>query len=117
MQIRAVQIRAKQIAMMRCLGIQDGHIVKMFLLEGFFISGAGIIIGAILGSTGGYMYLSVIRQSAISAHLNALPYQYPFLKIGLAVVMIGVLAGLMNGFPSRNITKVAPGEAMKDSLG
>ncbi|EFM10900.1 protein of unknown function DUF214 [Paenibacillus curdlanolyticus YK9] len=114
-QIRAVQIRAKQIAMLRCIGLSNKLLIQMFLLEGFFISAIGTLIGTILGSTGGYMYLRIIRLSAISAHLQEVPYKYPIGAVITIVVGVSILSAVINWFPSRRVLAIKPGEAMRES--
>ncbi|MWC30167.1 ABC transporter permease [Paenibacillus sp. MMS18-CY102] len=114
-QMRAVQVRSKQIAMLRCIGLSNKLLVQMFLLEGFFISAVGISIGAALGSTGGYMYLRVLKLSAISAHLQEMPFNYPQGTILVIVVGIGMIAVAINWFPARKVLAIAPGEAMREA--
>lgn len=111
-QIRAVQMRTKQIAMMRCIGISVKQIMHAFFYEGMLLSGIGVFAGVLFGSTGGYMYVKVIQQSAVAAHLEIIPFTYPYLSVGITIFIILGASLFINIFPARKTLHIAPGHAI-----
>lgn len=114
LQYRAVQERAKTIAMLRCIGFGKKMIRQMLLLEGTVIGWSGLLNGLLFGTMGGY-YLASYMESTRPPIEEPLAILFPWLP--LMPIIAGLLAVtlLLNLFPSRRVLRLTPGEAIRSS--
>ncbi len=111
-QYRAVRERARQMAMLRCIGIGRRQIAHMYVLEGAWIGWTGLVVGALTGVSGGYLLLSAVR--ALQSPLEPdLAIRYPFGAIALWLVVAMAAALLLNLAPAYLSTRQVPGEAIR----
>lgn len=113
-QLRAVQERAKSIAMLRCVGLSRNHISKIFMLEGSLISIAGLAVGWLIGSTGAQVFINTLKQDTSPGDQPVL-YHYPFDTILPLLLTLLVAALVMNVAPARGALKLAPAEALREA--
>ncbi|GIP31418.1 ABC transporter permease [Paenibacillus sp. J2TS4] len=114
LQYRAVQERAKTLAMMRCIGLSIRLIRQMLLLEGTTISWLGLLNGCLFGSIGGY---TIVRLAELTKPPTspALSFDYPWEIILPIIGTLMLIAFLLNLAPSRKITRLSPGEAIRSA--
>lgn len=114
LQYRAVQERAKTIAMMRCIGLSIRLIRQMLLLEGTTISWLGLLNGCLFGSIGGY---TIVRLAELTKPPTspALSFDYPWEIILPIIGTLMLIALLLNLAPSRKITRLSPGDAIRSA--
>jgi len=102
----AVRERTREIGIFRAIGFRKSHIVKIILIEGFFISVIGGIIGYITG-----MAVTIIAVPLLVD--NSLTVQWhPWLLLAAIAlsVIIGALASL---YPANLATKLDPVIALR----
>jgi hypothetical protein len=113
-QLRAVQERAKSIAMLRCVGLSRKHISRMFMLEGSLISIAGLAVGWLIGSTGAQVFINTLNGDTRPGD-QPVPYHYPFDTIVPLLITLLVAALIMNTAPASGALKLAPAEALREA--
>jgi ABC-type transport system, involved in lipoprotein release, permease component len=113
-QLRAVQERARSIAMLRCVGLSRSQISRMFMLEGSLISIAGLAVGWLIGSTGAQVFINTLKQDTRPGDQPVL-YQYPFDTIIPLLLTLLAAALVMNMAPARGALKLAPAEALREA--
>lgn len=114
LQYRAVQERAKTMAMMRCIGLSTRLVRQMLLLEGTMISWLGLLNGCLFGSIGGYTIVS-LAESTKAPTSPALSFDYPWEIILPIIGALMLIAFLLNLAPSRKITRLSPGDAIRSA--
>lgn len=114
LQYRAVQERAKTMAMMRCIGLSIRLVRQMLLLEGTMISWLGLLNGCLFGSIGGYTIVS-LAESTKAPTSPALPFDYPWEFILPIIGALMLIAFLLNLAPSRKMTRLSPGDAIRSA--
>ncbi len=104
--------RAKEVGIMRAIGANESHIVRIFLLEVFVIG----IIGSVIGIASGTALSFVLSKSftilkSLSDNLNAVERIFIgliSLSAGIGICIIGVLS------PMQRIKKLEPLLAIKE---
>lgn len=111
-QHRAVLERARQVAMMRFIGIGRRQIAHMFVLEGSWIGWTGIWNGALFGTLGGRSLLQTMEAVRPPAK-PPIPLDYPWVQV--AVILAGAMltAWLLNLWPARRGNRLPPAEAIR----
>lgn len=99
--------KRKDISILKSMGFTDRGIQMLFILEGIFICGLGIIIGLIMA----FVFYGLQKQFGIISIpsgfiINAYPIEmrfYDLLVVGITVFSIGFLASLPGSIRARNI--------------
>ena len=98
----SVNRRRKQIGTRRALGATRLAILRHFLLENFFITSVGVIVGAVLT-----LALSIV----LTTNFNMPAMAWYYTPIGAVIlIVVGQLAALG---PSTRATKIAPATATR----
>jgi ABC-type antimicrobial peptide transport system permease subunit len=75
----SIRERTREIGALRAIGMQRGHVLVMFLLEGFTLATFSTVVGAILG---------VLLASALNSAQIALPIQAQLIMMSEKLVVI-----------------------------
>jgi putative ABC transport system permease protein len=95
--------RTREIGVRKALGGTQGEILLQFLLEASLISGAGGVIGLVLGGT----------VSVVIARLTGFP-MIPSVSLIVLGLVIAVLVGLVSGlYPAWRAARLRPVEALR----
>ncbi|RKN84362.1 ABC transporter permease [Paenibacillus ginsengarvi] len=113
-QYRAVHERAKQMAMLRCIGLGRKHIAQLFMLEGSAIGWIGLTNGLLFGSTGAYLLFGLVesQKAPMDPHI---PFQYPFFPISLLFLGLLAVTLLLNAAPAAKSLRLTPGQAIREA--
>ncbi|MEZ5346431.1 MAG: FtsX-like permease family protein [Pyrinomonadaceae bacterium] len=110
-----VNERKLDIAVLRTCGAKSGSIVLVFLIEGVFLSLAGIFAGAVLGLAACFIgnHFRVIRLSTEVYSINSVPFNVDFSGI-LNIICVTFLAALAAVLlPSIKASKIKPLENIR----
>jgi len=111
-QMRAIRERAKQLGMLRCIGISKRHIMTIFLIEGSMIGWTGLLCGWAFGSLGGY-WIYRLASAGTSPLDTEFVFHYP---TGLLLGLLGILMGVtfvLNLAPAYRSLSLSPGMAVR----
>jgi len=108
--LMSVTERFREIGTMKCLGAQDGLVVKLFLLESAFLGVAGAILGIFLG------ILVSLAAGLLQFHWFAIP-SFP-LASGLLIMVYALVAGIVLAvagtlYPAVLAARMKPVDAMR----
>jgi len=95
--------RTREIGLRKALGAKKKVITYQFLLESLILTGAGGILGMILG----------ILASLIIAHFIGLPFTISASSIGLAIGVSGIIGILFGWYPANKAANLQPIEALR----
>ncbi len=112
--IMMVLEKRKEIAVLKALGVPDGGIVKIFLIEGLQIGIAGGGLGLIAGLSWCYFIERVgIKLDPEVYYIPALPVKIEFVQTALAVLIAILVTYLGSIYPALNASRVEPVEGLK----
>ncbi len=102
----AVAERTREIGVMKALGARDGEVLRLFLLEAFFIGLVGALLGIALG-----IGLGVAVVNGLFADNDIAPViPLPWIAIS---ILVGIGTGVAAGFlPALRATRIQPVEAL-----
>lgn len=108
--LMSVTERFREIGTMKCLGAQDGLVIKLFLIESAFLGVIGAIAGIVLG-----VLVSVVAGVAQfgSFGLTAFPVWNGFPVLGMSVLGGVILAVLGAIGPARMAAQMRPVDALR----
>ncbi|HEY4493011.1 MAG TPA: ABC transporter permease [Candidatus Paceibacterota bacterium] len=105
----SVTERTREIGLRKALGATDRDILLQFLTEAVMLTGAGGVIGVVLGSLFSYVAAIAVRQFAGLDWGFVFPYMGAF-----AGIIVSVLVGLVFGiYPARVASRKSPIEALR----
>jgi len=107
--VRAARERRHEIGTLRAMGLQGRVVSRAFLIEAFFISAGGVVIGTTLALVTAYQV--VVNSSAFS--IAAGSFSVSFLPIGAIAVIPIVFALLAAGQPARAVGRIRPAVALR----
>jgi len=106
--------RTQEIGIMKVLGVSDGDVRRLFLLEASIIGGLGGLSGLVMGITlsqGFNMLINVLAHNLGGKSVSLFYYPSWFiLSIVISALIIGFLTGLI---PSQRAAKMDPLNAVK----
>ena len=105
----SVTERTREIGLRKAIGARDRDILLQFLLEAVTLTGAGGVIGIVLGSSISYVIAIIVRQVF---QLNWV-FNFPYTAAIIGIVVsagIGLLFGI---YPARKASKKSPIEALR----
>jgi putative ABC transport system permease protein len=121
--LMAAHERVREIGTLRSLGMTEGGVVKLFLLEGSLTGLLGGVVGALLG--GGLMahwarhpfdFSQTYEQQQAALAVSALVYTRFELAHTLAAVAMGtIVAVIASLYPARVASRMSPAEAVRAS--
>jgi len=107
--LAAVLDRTREIGLLRAVGADRGHVMKLFTGEAFFIGLTGSLFGAI---TGGVVGLIVTKIVGVQATGWNFPFSYPWLT-AVQMVVVGTISAILAGiYPARRAARLDVVEAL-----
>ena len=108
--LMSVTERFREIGTMKCLGAEDGTIVKLFLIESALIGLVGSLMGVAVGTA--------ISLAVALAQFGRYTFAYLPYGPGLAVIGLALLAGMLlcligAGYPALKAAHMRPVEALR----
>ncbi len=112
--IMLVLEKRKEIAVLKALGVPDGGIVKIFLMEGLQIG----VAGGVLGLVAGLAWCIFIERVGIKLdpqvyYIPALPVRIEPFQTALAVVIAVLVTFLASIYPALKASEVEPVDGLK----
>ena len=86
-----VEQRIQQIGLLRAVGLNPSTVRKIYLMEGFFLS----LAGAMLGSVAGILYASAILAALRSWWIGAIGTQSIMLHLSPLSIAVGAIGGVV----------------------
>jgi len=112
--IMLVLEKRKEIAVLKALGVPDGGVVKIFLMEGLQIGVAGGFLGLIAGLAWCLFIEKVgIKLDPQIYYIPALPVRIEPFQTGLSVVIAILVTFLASIYPALKASQVEPVEGLK----
>lgn len=106
--------RTRDIGIMKSIGVQNGTVRKMFLIESLLISFFGGISGTALGILIGYLINTVINAMAVSFGGSAEKLFSTPVPIVLLIVGFSIIVGIATGiYPAKRAAKLNPLDALR----
>jgi len=102
----SVNERTREIGIFRAIGFRESHVIRIILMEAFFVSVIGGIIGYLMGMLG------AMAVGPVIAEMDVLITWHP--EVALAAVGIAVVIGLMaSSIPAIKAAAKDPVEALR----
>ena len=110
----AVVERARDIAVLKSMGARDPHIMKIFMLQGFWVGLAGTALGVVVGLTASWLLGQVHLSIAADVYMvETLQVHLRPLEVGLVVLAALVIAHLATLYPALRAAAQRPVDAMR----
>lgn len=90
--IDSILSRKKELGVMQAIGMSNKQMKKMLQLESLFYAGGIILMSAGIGSILGYL---VYRYAEANALMQIQNYYYPFVQVGLLILVTVVVQLLL----------------------
>lgn len=113
--IMTVMEKKKDIAILKAIGAKKKSIMRIFMVEGVTIG----VIGALVGSLGGYIICALIRHTNIIQlpkdvySITKLPAEISVVDIALIGITTAVICVLATIYPSYKASKIDPVETLR----
>jgi len=105
----SVTERTREIGLRKALGAHNRDILLQFLIEAVLLTGAGGVIGIILGTALSYLAGIGVAQALSVSWEFAFPYMAAIEGVGVSA-LVGVVFGI---YPARKASKKSPIEALR----
>lgn len=102
--------KSREIGILRAMGTPVGRIVRVFLLQGALLGGAGSVLGAGLGSVLALTFASLAKNADGSAIFPVALTATLYLRTTLIALAVGVAAAAA---PARRAAKLDPAEVIR----
>lgn len=107
----SVTERIREIGTLKCLGALDGFIVRLFLIENFFIGALASLLGAVIGLLLGLVQIGAATEfSLLSPEICARGLLY---SLPAAVGLGTILTLLASVYPTYVASRMKPVDAMR----
>jgi len=105
----SVTERTKEIGLRKSIGATNKDILWQFLLEAVILTGAGGVVGIVLGSSLSFI-ISIIIKTQVGLDWN---FSFPVLGAVLGLVVSGVIGIVFGIYPARKASLKSPMEALR----
>lgn len=107
--LAAVLDRTREIGLLRAVGADRGHVLKLFTGEAFFIGLTGSLFGVATGGVVGFIVTNIVGVQATGWNF---PYAYPWMT-ALQMIVIGTVSAIIAGiYPARRAARLDVVEAL-----
>ena len=107
--LASVTERTREIGIRKTTGARNRDILQQFLAESVVVSGAGAVVGVVLGLAGAFAMTAVMRAQA-----DAPVYAAVTLRTLLFAALVSVAVGLVFGtYPARRAARLSPIDAIR----
>ena len=107
--LAAVLDRTREIGLLRAIGANRGHIIRLFTAEAAFIGITGGLIGMVLGTVVGTVVTEVINLEATGWYF---PFLFPW-KTGISMLVASSVCAMLAGlYPARRAASLDVVEAL-----
>jgi putative ABC transport system permease protein len=107
--LASVAERTREIGIRKATGARHRDILLQFLSESVAITGAGSLIGVVLGLAAGFGITAIIRSQSQAQVYAAFAWQTVLVAVAAAVV-VGVMFGM---YPALRAARLSPIEAIR----
>jgi putative ABC transport system permease protein len=108
--LASVTERTREIGVRKAIGARPRDILVQFLAESVAISGAGSLIGVVVGLVGAFSIVAVIRAQAQAVYLDASFSWGTVSSAALSALLIGLIFGT---YPARRAARLSPIDAIR----
>lgn len=107
--------KGKEIGVLKAMGARDNSIMKIFVLEGWFVGGVGTLLGLLLGLLAAWVLASLDIEIAADVYMvESLKVTVQPIELLLVVVAAFVISHLATIYPALNAALQKPVDAMRD---
>ncbi|MBL8919705.1 MAG: FtsX-like permease family protein [Myxococcaceae bacterium] len=107
--LAAVLDRTREIGLLRAIGADRRHVLKLFAAEASFIGLTGGLMGVAVGAVVGFVLTKVVGVQATGW---SFPFQFPW-PTGLTMLLIAIVASTLAGlYPARRASQLDVVEAL-----
>jgi putative ABC transport system permease protein len=107
--LASVTERTREIGIRKTTGARNGDILRQFLAESVVVSGAGSLVGVLLGLAAAFGFTAVMR-SVTEAEVYAAVTVRTLLLAAAASVLVGLVFGT---YPARRAARLSPIDAIR----
>jgi lipoprotein-releasing system permease protein len=113
--VMTVMEKKKDIAILKAIGARKASVMKIFMIEGITIG----IVGALVGSFGGYTICEIIRRYKIIKlpediyYISSLPVKISVLDVLLIASVTTMICILATLYPSYKASRIDPVETLR----
>ncbi|MEX0892343.1 MAG: ABC transporter permease [Gemmatimonadota bacterium] len=113
--VMVVADKTREIGILKSMGMTDGMVLRIFMLQGLAVG----IIGTVLGGIGGWLLVTLvdryelIKLEAQVYFIDTLPVSIQPLDIGLILVGSVLISFLATIYPARQAARLVPVEAIR----
>lgn len=109
-----VREKTKDIGILRSIGYSKQTIINIFLLEGLFLGGIGILLGLIFSSIFLYLIENFLFEKLTTIYyLTSIPVDISFLEVSIIVISAFIIIIFSSFFPALKAGNLNPVEALK----
>jgi len=102
--------RTREIGILRSIGASSRSVRRIFRTEALFVA----FVGAVMAIPGGWLVGRLLTSIVTRLfHYGSVPYAFPLVSAGLAIVVALVLAWLVVIAPLRRASHLEPGNALR----
>jgi putative ABC transport system permease protein len=108
--LASVTERTREIGVRKAIGAKRRDILVQFLAESVAISGAGSLIGVLLGLGGAFTIVAAIRAQVAAVRLDASFSWTTVLSAAISALAVGLVFGT---YPARRAARLSPIDAIR----
>lgn len=104
--------KAREIAIIKSMGARDLSVLSIFLIEGLYIGGQGMVLGVLAGIASCFG-LRTLELKADVYYINRLPVQLQPLEILVIAIAALLISMLFTAYPAYLASRMRPVEGLR----